>query len=105
MLSAHSAQTSMVLGQKLGDFQLTERLLLAPGEIFATTIRRFKGLEHTAIVLCEVDGQMATEDIEAIMYVGTSRAKAYLVVLMKESAPEFVRQSLQPLMKSEPTRL
>lgn len=104
VLSAHGAQTSMVLGQKLGNFQLTERLPLAPGEMFATTVRRFKGLERAAIVLCEVDGQMAAEDIEALMYVGTSRAKAYLVVLMEEDAPALVRQALQPLAAAETTR-
>lgn len=104
VLSAHGAQTSMVLGHKLGNFQLTERLPLAPGEMFATTVRRFKGLERAAIVLCEVDGQMAAEDIEALMYVGTSRAKAYLVVLMEEDAPALVRQALRPLAAAETTR-
>jgi len=105
VLSAHGVQTSTILGQKLGNFQLTERLPLAPGEVFATTVRRFKGLERAAIVLCEVDSQRAAEDVEALMYVGTSRAKTYLVVLLEEDAPAFVRQSLQPLIKPELTRL
>jgi len=94
VLTARGARSSSVLGQRLGNLQLTDRLPLAAGEVFATTVRRFKGLERLAIVLCEVDGQMSPEDIEVLMYVGTSRAKTYLVVLLDESAPATVHQAL-----------
>jgi len=87
-------RSSSVLGQRLGNLQLTDRRPLAAGEVFATTVRRFKGLERPAIVLCEVDGQMSPEDIEVLMYVGTSRAKTYLVVLLDQSAPATVHQAL-----------
>jgi hypothetical protein len=62
--------------------------------VFATTIRRFKGLDRPAIVLCEIDGTLTGEEIEALMYVGTSRAKAYLAILVARSAPAHVRESL-----------
>ena len=94
VLSARGFQASHVMGQRLGDIQLTDRLPLAPGEVFATTIRRFKGLERSVIVLCEVDGRIPPGDAEALMYVGTSRAKTYLVVLLGQDALGIVRDAL-----------
>jgi hypothetical protein len=94
VLSARGFQASHIVGQRLGDIQLTDRLPLAPGEIFTTTIRRFKGLERSVIVLCEVDGRIPPEDAEALMYVGMSRAKTYLVVLLGQDAPGIVRDAL-----------
>jgi len=94
VLSARGFQASHVMGQRLGDIQLTDRLPLPPGEVFATTIRRFKGLERSVIVLCEVDGRIPPGDAEALMYVGTSRAKTYLVVLLGQDAPGIVRDAL-----------
>ena len=94
VLTARGVDTSGVLGQRLGNFQLTEQLPLAPGEIFATTVRRFKGLERAAIVVCEVDGQLPLQDVEMLLYVGTSRAKTYLVVLVDQNAPPVVRKAL-----------
>jgi hypothetical protein len=96
VLSARGTRVSDVLGQRLGNIQLTDRLPLANGEVFATTIRRFKGLENTVIVLCEVDGRLPVEDIEVLMYVGTSRAKLYLLVLLAEDAPEKVTEIFKP---------
>ncbi|MHB8598529.1 MAG: NERD domain-containing protein [Ktedonobacteraceae bacterium] len=94
VLTARGFQTSDVLGQRLGTIQLTGRLPLAPGEVLATTVRRFKGLERSVIVLCEVDSRIPPGDAESLMYVGTSRAKTYLVVLLGLDAPGIVRSAL-----------
>ena len=94
VLSARGFQASQILEQRLGDIQLTDRLPLAPGEVLATTIRRFKGLERSVIVLCEVDSRIPSRDAEALMYVGTSRAKTYLAVLLGQDAPAIVRDTL-----------
>jgi hypothetical protein len=99
VLSGLGAQASGVLGRRLGNVQLTEHLPLAPGEVLATTIRRFKGLERAAIVLCEVDGRMSPDDVETLMYIGASRAKAYLVVLLGQDAPQAVLDALYPFLK------
>jgi hypothetical protein len=102
VLTARGAQSSNVLGQRLGNVQLTDQLPLGPGEVLATTVRRFKGLDHPVIIVCEVDQTLDPDDAETLMYVGTSRAKAYLVVMLSIDAPEAVRQSLSSLEGSNP---
>lgn len=97
VLSALGANASNILGQRMGNIQLTDRLPLSPGEVFTTTIRRFKGLERPVIVLCEVDGRMSSDDMEALMYVGMSRAKTYLAVLLGQDAPQVIRDALAAL--------
>lgn len=94
ILTARGTNSSVILGRRFGNYQLTDQLPLKIGEVFATTIRRFKGLDRPAIVLCEVDGTLTQEETEALMYVGTSRAKAYLAILVAASAPVRVRESL-----------
>jgi hypothetical protein len=94
VLTARGTNSSAILGRRLDPFQLTDELPLKIGDVFATTIRRFKGLDRPAIVLCEIDGTLTGEEIEALMYVGTSRAKAYLAILVARSAPAHVRESL-----------
>jgi superfamily I DNA/RNA helicase len=96
VLTARGARSSNVLGERLGNVQLTDQLPLGPGEVLATTVRRFKGLDQPAIILCEVDRTLEPNDVETLMYVGASRAKAYLVILLRVDAPEAVRQALIP---------
>lgn len=96
VLTARGARSSNVLGEHLGNVQLTDQLPLGPGEVLATTVRRFKGLDQPAIILCEVDQTLDPDDVETLMYVGTSRAKAYLVILLSVDAPEAVCQALIP---------
>lgn len=98
VLTALGVQSSSVLGKRLGNVQLVDCLPLTGQAVFATTIRRFKGLERPVIVLCEVDGRLSPDDVEALMYVGTSRAKTYLVVLMGQDAPQTVRAAFSGLM-------
>ncbi len=98
VLSALGAERSALPGQRLGNIQLTDRLPLAPGEVLATTVRRFKGLERPAIVLTDIDERLSPQDAETLMYVGTSRAKAYLALLVGENAPAAVREALQGLI-------
>ena len=95
ILSARGTQASDILGQRIGNIQLTDHLPLGSNEVFATTIRRFKGLERDVIVLCEIDGRMSLEDVDVLMYVGTSRAKHYLIVLQGQDAPSTVQQVLR----------
>lgn len=99
VLSALGTQNSSILGRRLGNIQLAEPLPLAAGEVLATTIRRFKGLERAAIVLCEIDGRMSPQEVEALMYVGTSRAKAYMIILLGRDAPAPVRDALSEWAK------
>lgn len=90
VLSALGAERSKLLGLRVGNFELVDKLSLAENEVFATTVRRFKGLERSAIILCDIDGRISTDQMDELMYVGTSRAKTYLVLLMGKSAPSYI---------------
>lgn len=99
LLSARGTLTSNILGQHLGNVQLTDQLPLSSGEVFATTIRRFKGLERTVIVLCEIGEHISQEDIDTLMYIGTSRAKAYLIIVLGPQTPQSVLVALKPYIR------
>jgi hypothetical protein len=100
VLSALGLGMSAFLGKRLGNVQLTDRLPLRPGEVFGTTVRRFKGLERQVVVLCDVDGRISPEDAESLMYVGTSRAKTYLAILVGQDAPTAIEAALGGLSAS-----
>ena len=56
------------------------------GNVFYETIYGFKGQDSTAVLLVELEQAADTgESLEALLYVGTSRAKALLVVVTSES--------------------
>lgn len=95
VLSAIGKDRSSVLNQRFGNFVLVDRPNLSSGEIFATTVRRFKGLERPVIVLCEVDARIAPEEIDTLLYVGTSRARTYLVILYGNDCPDPIRKTLE----------
>jgi len=50
------------------------------GKVLVDTIRRFKGLERLAVILSGLE-DLAAEERDALLYVGLSRARAYLAVV------------------------
>jgi ATP-dependent exoDNAse (exonuclease V) beta subunit len=71
----------------LGNFRLTEQWTNASGEIYCTTVHKFKGLESPVVILAEIDGKGAW-NLDSILYVGCSRACSHLVLLVAEDLPE-----------------
>jgi hypothetical protein len=88
LLTPKSRQRSQLweLGP-LGNFRLTEQWTDASGEIYCTTVHKFKGLESPVVILAEIDGEGAW-NLDSILYVGCSRACSYLVLLVAEDLPE-----------------
>lgn len=99
VLSALGEATSALIGRRFGNIQLTSRQPLGSGEIYATTVRRFKGLDRSAVVLCDIDRRMSAEDVETLMYVGTSRAKGYLALLIGDDPPTAIQEALGTLLE------
>jgi hypothetical protein len=60
---------------------------------FATT-QAFKGMESTVVVLCDVD-QIGTGEPQCILYVGMSRARSQLTVLVHESAKSSIMECIR----------
>ena len=55
----------------------------AEGEILATSIHSFKGLERPVVILAEL-GDKHEEDVDRFVYAGGSRARNHLIVLAAE---------------------
>ncbi len=82
--------SSISSGLKLAD-------VLPPpaGQISCTTIHDFKGLERAVIVLAGVGQRLSQEDhdLNSLLYVGCSRARHHLIVLLPENADRRVRKA------------
>ncbi len=71
---------------KLGNFALTWSI---PNRgIQVTTIQRFKGLEKLVVLIAELDRM--SDDIEKLLYVGTSRARTELTCFYSDDIESFV---------------
>ena len=63
-----------------GRFPLTDKRPAPAGKVFFSSIRGFKGLESSVVVLCELE-DLEEETIDQQLYVGFSRAKTHCVVI------------------------
>lgn len=68
----------------LGNFGLTDQWSAGGADIYCTTVHSFKGLESPVVILAEIDEQVVL-DLEAILYVGCSRAVSHLIVLAESN--------------------
>ncbi len=58
------------------------------------TIQAFKGMESPVVVLCDVT-EVSDFEPQALLYVGMSRARSHLTVLIDERAKPFIRECLK----------
>jgi hypothetical protein len=63
----------------LGNFHLVDHPSNG-GDIFYTSIHQYKGLESPVVILAEVESETA-QDLNTLMYVGSSRACHHLIVI------------------------
>jgi hypothetical protein len=75
--------------------QLTDRWPPPPGEVHCTTIQAFKGLERAVIVLAEIERPWLRKwtDLDMLLYVGCSRARNHLIVLLSDDADAEMRKA------------
>jgi hypothetical protein len=78
-----------------GEPQLTDALPAQPGQVYCTTIHSFKGLERAVIILAGIGQRLTQEDhdLNSLLYVGCSRARHHLIVLMPEKADRRVEKA------------
>lgn len=87
VLTPLSSEKSLLKYKTPGRVTLTDRLPVTPGQVFATTIHGFKGLERSTVVLVEAE-RWTRENLERLLYVACSRARNHLIVLLPQTAPE-----------------
>jgi hypothetical protein len=64
----------------LGHFRLVDTPTDASGEVYCTTVHKFKGLESPIVILAEIDNDQLW-NLPTILYVGCSRARNHLILL------------------------
>ena len=89
-LSFSDHRHGTVVARELRDSAPASRSQTALG--FAT-IQAFKGMESPGIILCDIE-RVETEEPQALLYVGMSRARSYLVMMVHESVKTSISQAL-----------
>jgi hypothetical protein len=71
-----------------------------PGQVRLATIHAFKGLERSVVILVELERWLTQGvqgiDLKRLLYVGSSRAKNYLLVLLPKKHAEEMLHYFQP---------
>ena len=86
VLSTRRLKNSGALGaDSSGSFDLVDitesnSIKLMPKQVAFSTVHAFKGMEATAVIVCDIDS-VSTDETRSIIYIGMSRAKSHLVVL------------------------
>jgi len=76
-------------GQRIGAFETTSDQAAEPSKVLLETVRRFKGLERSVIVLTGIDDLPAADET-ALRYCGLSRARVHLVIVATGATMERV---------------
>jgi superfamily I DNA/RNA helicase len=84
VLSSHGRDNSAVR-DKLRSRFVDDRAKARGRKVLFSSIRAFKGLESSVIVLCELE-DLATDTMDAQLYVGMSRARNHCVIVAPPAA-------------------
>lgn len=91
VLTGHGKEKSAIWGaRKLGEFALTTDPAPRAGEVFWSSVHAFKGLERAAVVLAEIE-PTSKADLETLLYVGCSRARLHLAVIVSQGVAGMTR--------------
>jgi hypothetical protein len=86
VLTPRSSETSELWRlQPFGNFRLSSRWDDSSG-VYCNSVYRFKGLESPVVILAEVYPSQK-QDLEALLYVGASRACHHLVIIAHRDLP------------------
>lgn len=81
-------QKSQLSGKYSSDVPLTNTWPPPAGQVFATTIHDFKGMESAVVILVEAElWPSGWADLEPLLYVACSRARHHLLIVLPENAP------------------
>jgi ATP:corrinoid adenosyltransferase len=84
VLSSHGRDNSAVR-EKLRSRFVDDRAKARGRKVLFSSIRAFKGLESSVVVLCELE-DLATDSMDAQLYVGMSRARNHCVIVAPPAA-------------------
>jgi hypothetical protein len=87
--------TKEIAGLSLRDASADPRL--GQGTIAFCTIHAFKGLESSVVIVIDIE-QVDSDEARSLLYVAMSRARALLVLLIKESAKAALEHRIRETM-------
>ena len=95
VLTSRSLNKGRLLdGSARGGLRLTDTWPTPRGQVYCTTIHDFKGLERAVVILVDIGRwPLEWDDMVPLLYVGCSRARNHLIVLLEENAPARVRRA------------
>lgn len=89
--------------ERIGDaplFDSSRSLDVLQGSIRFSTIHSFKGLESQVVIIVDID-EVEKEGPQALMYVGMSRARSLLVLMISEGARRSVEARIKAGLEKE----
>jgi hypothetical protein len=88
VLTPRSLSKSRLMdGSTGGGPRVTDTWPPSPGQVYCTTIYDFKGLERAVVILADIDRWPPEwDDTVRLLYVGCSRARSHLIVLLPKNA-------------------
>ncbi|HXX95416.1 MAG TPA: ATP-binding domain-containing protein, partial [Planctomycetota bacterium] len=91
VLTGHGKERSAVWrARRFAGFTLTDKAEPGEGEIFWSSVHAFKGLERAVVVLAEIE-PLSHAELGTLLYVGCSRARVHLAVILSEAASRLAR--------------
>jgi hypothetical protein len=92
ILSGSDRSVSMIGGlSKVGRFDAVAADISRPGAVIIDTVRRFKGLERTVVILVELAGIVNSQEL---LYVAMTRARLKLIIISTPSELALLRDQL-----------
>lgn len=77
----------------IGGWAIRDLTDARPGDLASSTIHAFKGLERPVVIIMDAEAHSADES-DAILYVGMSRARLRLFILVPQAARTAIEQRL-----------
>ena len=95
VLTPRDMSKSRFMERSIGsELVLTDVWPTPPRQVYCTTIYDFKGLERAVVLLADIHRWPSEwEEMARLLYVGCSRARNHLVVLLDQDAPPKVRRA------------
>jgi len=87
-------KTDLQPGLQLGNFHLVERVENLETDILVSSIHRFKGLDSKVVIIANIHAFQA-DWLDQVFYVGASRARTYLTLLVDQGALSSLPAELQ----------
>lgn len=101
----NSAASTLAEGERFRLYELQEKGTKAgrTKRIPFSTIQAFKGMESSVVVMCDID-TIDSEEPQALLYVGMSRARSHLTILPHRKTQPAIASLATRKLKEEWTR-